>query len=86
MLSFIHKYPFSNFHELNLDWIISEMKKLREEFTGVDKLINDAVDYMKNNIYQTATEIINQAIEAGDINVGVTYDAPNEELNIIITR
>lgn len=86
MLGFIHKYPFSNFHELNLDWIISEMKKLREEFTGVDKLINDAVDYMKTNIYHTAAEIINQAIEAGDINVGVTYDAPNEELNIIITR
>lgn len=83
---FIHKFPYSNFHELNLDWIISEVKKLREEFTGVKKEIDDAVDYMKDNIYETTTEIINQAIIDGSINVGITYDAVTEELDIIVTN
>lgn len=83
---FIHKFPYSNFHELNLDWIISEVKKLREEFTGVKKEIDDAVEYMKDNIYETTTEIINQAIIDGSINVGITYDALTEELDIIVTE
>ena len=24
------EFPYTNFHELNLDWIISELKKIRE--------------------------------------------------------
>lgn len=85
MFGFIHKFPYSNFHELNLDWIISEVKRLREEFTGIKKEIDDAVDYMKDNIYETTTEIINQAIIDGSINVGITYDAVTEELDIIVS-
>ena len=26
------QYPGTNFHDLNLDWLLSEMKKLREEW------------------------------------------------------
>ena len=38
------QFPYTNFHELNLDWIIDEMKKLREDFNSlpdsiIDKLI-----------------------------------------------
>ena len=38
------QFPYTNFHELNLDWIINEMKKLREDFNNlpdsiIDKLI-----------------------------------------------
>lgn len=86
MFGFIHKFPYANFHELNLDWIISEVKKLREEFTGVKKEIDDAVKYMKDNIYQTTSEIINQAIIDGSINVGVTYTAADERIDIIVTN
>ena len=86
MFGFIHKFPYSNFHELNLDWIISEVKKLREEFTVLKKETDDAIDYMTDNIYETTTEIINQAIIDGAINVGISYDAVNEELDIIVTQ
>lgn len=51
-----------------------------------DSKIQDAVDYMKNNIIQTATNVITEAIENGDINVAVTYDEPTESLNILVTR
>lgn len=83
---FIHKFPYSNFHELNLDWIISEVKKLREEYTLLKKETDEAIDYMTDNIYETTTEIINQAIIDGSINVGITYDAVTEELDIIVTN
>lgn len=51
-----------------------------------DTKIADAIDYMKNNIVETTTNIINQAIENGDLNVGFEYDEPTESLNFIVTR
>ena len=51
-----------------------------------DTEIKEAVDYMKTNIVETATSVINQAIEDGSLNVAIDYDEPNEALNIIVTR
>lgn len=47
-----------------------------------DTEIADAINYMKDNIVQTATSVINQAIENGDIVVSIEYDEPTEALNI----
>lgn len=33
------QFPYTNFHELNLDWIIEEMKKLREDFNNLPEEI-----------------------------------------------
>lgn len=86
MFGFIHKFPYSNFHEINLDWLINSMKALQSSFTELSDKVDDAVIYMKDNIYQTTTEIINEAIEAGSINVGVTYTALDERIDIIVTQ
>ena len=51
-----------------------------------DNEIADAIDYMKNNIVETTTTIINQAIEQGELQVGLEYDEPTESLNIIVSR
>lgn len=56
------------------------------KFNEQDEKIENAIQYMKDNIIQTATNIINQAIENGDLNVGFEYDEPTESLNFIITR
>ena len=43
---FYNKYPYTDFHELNLDWIISNMKKLLDEYQSlVDWMENDAANY-----------------------------------------
>ena len=42
-MSFINKFPYSDAHELNLDWVISECKRLTEEMKGF-KAINE-VEY-----------------------------------------
>lgn len=43
---FLNKYPYTDFHELNLDWIISNMKKLLAEYQSlVDWMENDAANY-----------------------------------------
>ena len=51
-----------------------------------DTEITNAVNYMKDNIVQTATNVINQAIEDGDLYINIDYDEPTEALNILLTR
>lgn len=59
---------------------------ITNKFEEQDQVIANAVDYMKNNIVQTATSVINQAIENGDLLISIDYDEPTEALNIILTR
>ena len=40
MPNFFNKYPYSDFHELNLDWIINRMKELEIEFDEF-KVVNN---------------------------------------------
>ena len=56
--------------------------KFREQDTNID----NAIKYMKDNIIATTNNIINQAIENGDLNVGFEYNPSDESLNFIVTR
>lgn len=49
-----------------------------------DKEIADAIDYMKNNITETAREIFEEAVISGTIRANLvnTYDSQTEELTI----
>lgn len=38
-MELFNQFPYTNFHELNLDWIIDEMKKLREDFDSLPDVI-----------------------------------------------
>lgn len=37
-MSIFNKYPYTDFHEINLDWVLSEIKKLEYELTNFVKL------------------------------------------------
>lgn len=51
-----------------------------------DTKINNAIEYMKDNIVSTSTELFNQALQDGDItaNLGVNYNPDTEELTFSI--
>lgn len=55
----IHKYPYTNFHELNLDWIVAKIKEIEQEiknpYTG-DIDINDLSARLKNAIFNLDNE------------------------------
>ena len=34
MLNFFNKYPYTDFHELNLDWLLDRMRKLEDELNN----------------------------------------------------
>jgi len=86
MLGFLHKFPYSNFHELNLDWLISTVKSFSGTIDQMQDQIDEAEAYMKDNIESTTIEVINQAIRDGSYNVGVIYTAADERLDIIVTE
>ncbi len=61
-------------------------QSIAAKFEEQDTKIEDAIDYMKNNIVATTTSIINQAIIDGTLTVGVSYNSENEELTIFTTE
>lgn len=79
------KFPYSNFHELNLDYILEEISKLENKIELMQLEIKDAVLYMKENIVATTTTIIEQMIENGEISVAVRYTADEERLDIVVS-
>ena len=50
-----------------------------------DLVIQNAVDYMKENIVDTTNELVNKAIEDGKIAVYEDYDSATESLNLLVT-
>lgn len=40
-LGFLNKYPYTDFHELNLDWVISTVKQLTEAIQQIDGWIEN---------------------------------------------
>lgn len=86
MLGFLHKFPYSNFHELNLDWLISTVKSFSGTIDAMQEQIDDAVQYMKDNIEASVIQIVNEAIASGAYNVAVTYTTADERIDIIVTE
>ena len=73
-MGFINQFPYSDAHELNLDWIINSVKKLsdhvdylQEEFEKIsvmtkdeiEKLINDSIDENNIVIYNRMNDLKN---------------------------
>lgn len=56
---------------------------IANNFEEQDSKIDEAINYMKDNIVATTTTIINQAIASGDLVVGLNYDSTTESLNIV---
>lgn len=81
-----HKYPYTNFHDLNLDWILETIKELQVFTKKVSDKVDEAYKYMKDNLYDNAVTIINQYLKDGTLFVAVTYNEENEELTIITSR
>lgn len=49
-MSIFNEYPYTNFHELNLDWLLKKIKELAEEWTTFEtqfQTLQDAFDDLK---------------------------------------
>lgn len=69
MSNFTNQFPYTDFHELNLDWIINKMKELEnttsylvEEFAKIEVLTEDYIQSMINRAIETNNLILAQKL------------------------
>lgn len=71
-MAFFNKYPYTDFHELNLDWFLSEFKKLVDQFLDLEnafKTLKEYIDeYFRNlDLQQEVNNYFNGLIDSGEI-------------------
>ena len=72
MPNFFHNYPYTDFHELNLDWCIVNIKKLLNYFEGLDELAT--ITYVDESIAALRTALqaaIDLKLDKADFNTFV---------------
>lgn len=84
MSDFFNKYPYTDFHELNIDWLLSEFKKLSDSYQGIiDWIENDAANFnvLLNRIIalEGQTTSLQNQISTERIRVDAKFDAINAE-------
>lgn len=52
-----HEFPYTNLHDLNIDWILQVVKKFEEEYDGISEALSDAIDTIENAGESTAEEV-----------------------------
>lgn len=48
MADFTNKYPYTDFHELNLDWFLEEFKKVTDKVTTLDATVQEFTEFVTN--------------------------------------
>ena len=69
MSNFTNQFPYTDFHELNLDWIINKMKELEnttsylvEEFSKIEVLTEDYIQTLIDRAIETNNLVIAQQL------------------------
>ena len=85
---FINSYPYSDFHEMNLDWIITQVESLT---TKVDEIMSDAVlkaidryfnSIMPNVVYDESNMVINLNFEPTVLEGTHSYNGLAQSIDI----
>ena len=71
-MSFLNKYPYTDFHELNLDWFLEEFKKVMTKVEDLDTTVQQFTDFVTNyfdnlDVQQEINEKLNQMVLDGTI-------------------
>ena len=46
------QFPYTNFHELNLDWILGQMKNVEEYVKNIEGVIGETTREMIESLYE----------------------------------
>lgn len=61
-MSFINDFPYTDFHELNLDWCLNKVKELTDEFLNLkkqnEKVLSD-FEILQNNFSELKKYVLN---------------------------
>lgn len=88
-MAFWNKFPFTNFHEMNLDWLISTMKDLVNRFSNLTTEVTSKIKTQDNKIdtfvndYTTKVNKIPQLVQIETIDIMDRYRADGTFSEII---
>ena len=90
-MAFFDKYPYTDFHELNLDWLIEQMKNLETQVDNLhdtlyQELTTELKEYVNNQIEVLANEFVNLQKEFNSLGdeftaLSDTFDAYKIEID-----
>ena len=66
---FINKYPYTDTHELNLDWILAEVKRLQERIDNFETSIMDEVKVYVDSVFDPFAQTIQQQVNNQNLNI-----------------
>ena len=75
-MAFVSKYPYTDLHELNLDWLIQKMKDLDERIDGLH-------DELKQELTAELTEYVNERLAVTEAKFEVLKADVEHELGVI---
>lgn len=72
MADFTNKYPYTDFHELNLDWFLEEFKKVTDKVTTLDATVQEFTEFVTNyfdnlDVQQEINNKLNQMAADGTL-------------------
>lgn len=82
MSNFFNEYPYTDFHELNLDWILSKIKELNDRIEGLkEEILAEANAYTdaKALILQGNIDALANDVNAFKIEINDKVDTLNAE-------
>lgn len=61
MSDYFNKYPYTDFHELNLDWVIEQINKVNTDLASLEeRVLAKAIEVSKEYIDQEVAEIMTE--------------------------
>ena len=75
-MGFINQYPYSDFHELNLDWAIKQIKENKDQIVALQEEISKIEVMTEDQI----REMINTAISENNVLIYAAIDTSAENL------
>lgn len=82
-MGFLNKYPYTDFHELNLDWLLNEFQQLTTKVESLDQAVQQFQAFLDDlDLTEEVREVIQEYIDDGTIPgmLQPLVDAAEEEL------
>lgn len=93
MNNFFHKYPYTNFHELNLDWILDKINEFDSKLKSWSETVEELESHLAEiDSFESRLEAIESSIsDLNEIRTHLTnldseIDATNERINDLVTE
>lgn len=68
-----HRFPYTNFHDLNADWILDQLRKFQEN-------VESLYDMFENDVQTKTQQYIDEHLS--QFLLGAMYDEPNTAIKL----